>query len=139
MERRHPSIIPSMRYRNAPAAIEWLCSTFGFEAHLVVPSDDGGIRHAQLVYGNGMIMLGSVRDDEVGGSIKPPAELGGVGTQGSYVIVPDIEDHYARVVAAGAEIVLDLEEQEHGGKLYSCRDPEGHAWNFGSYDPWAPV
>ena len=34
---RYARIIPGMRYRNAPAAIEWLCKAFGFEKHLVVP------------------------------------------------------------------------------------------------------
>jgi len=34
------TIIPSLRYGNAPAAIEWVCLTFGFERHLVVPGDD---------------------------------------------------------------------------------------------------
>ena len=53
-------IIPSMRYRNAPAAIEWLCKAFGFEKHLVVPGEDGTIAHAQLTLGNGMIMVSSV-------------------------------------------------------------------------------
>ena len=57
---RHPSIIPGLRYADAPAAIEWLCEAFGFEATLVVPGEEeGAIAHAQLVLGNGMIMLGS--------------------------------------------------------------------------------
>lgn len=54
------TVIPCLRYRDAPAAIEWLCSTFGFEKHLVVPNDDGTITHAQLAFGHGMVMLGSV-------------------------------------------------------------------------------
>ena len=36
------TVIPCLRYRNAPAAIEWLCDTFGFEKKLVVPGDDVG-------------------------------------------------------------------------------------------------
>ena len=52
------NIIPGMRYVDAPTAIEWLCEAFGFSRHLVVPDDQGGIAHAQLTLGNGMIMLG---------------------------------------------------------------------------------
>ena len=37
----------------------------------------------------------------------------------------------------GAAIVMEPEDQGHGGRLHACRDPEGHLWNFGSYDPWA--
>ena len=46
------TVIPTMRYNDATAAIEWLCEAFGFEKHLVVPGDDGTIVHAQLVFGN---------------------------------------------------------------------------------------
>ena len=52
------TIIPTLRYRDAAAAIEWLCLAFGFERHLVVPGDGGTIAHAQLTFGRGMIMLG---------------------------------------------------------------------------------
>jgi uncharacterized glyoxalase superfamily protein PhnB len=58
------TVIPTLRYRDAPAAIEWLCQTFGFEKNLVVSNEDGTIAHAQLSFGNGMIMLGSVLDNE---------------------------------------------------------------------------
>jgi uncharacterized glyoxalase superfamily protein PhnB len=53
------TVIPALRYRDAAAAIDWLCRAFGFERHLVVPGENGGIAHAQLTMGNGMIMLGS--------------------------------------------------------------------------------
>jgi uncharacterized glyoxalase superfamily protein PhnB len=58
------TVIPAMRYRDAATAIEWLCEAFGFEKRLVVPGENGGIAHAQLTFGSGMIMLGSARDDE---------------------------------------------------------------------------
>ena len=60
-EKTTVDIIPTLRYRDVAAAIQWLCTAFGFERHLVMPSDDGGVAHAQLVFGNGMIMLGSAR------------------------------------------------------------------------------
>ena len=135
--RSAPTIIPTLRYRDAPAAIDWLCRAFGFEKHLVVPGDGGTIAHAQLTFGNGMIMLGSARDDEFGRLQMTPAQVGGVGTQSPYVIVADADAHYARAVAAGAEIVYPLKDEDYGGRGYSCRDPEGHLWNFGTYDPWA--
>jgi len=132
------TVIPGMRYRDAPAAIEWLCHAFGFEKHLVVPGEGGTIAHAQLTFRNGMIMLGSTRDDEFGKLQKTPAEVGGVGTQSAYVIVADADAHHARAAAAGAEIVHPLEDKDYGGRGYSCRDPEGHLWSFGTDDPWGP-
>jgi uncharacterized glyoxalase superfamily protein PhnB len=59
MPDRSPNIFPALRYRDAPAAIEWLVGVLGFEKHMVVPGEDGGIAHAQLTFGPGMIMLGS--------------------------------------------------------------------------------
>jgi uncharacterized glyoxalase superfamily protein PhnB len=102
----------------------------------VVPGENGTVAHAQLSFGNGMIMLGSARDDEFGHWVKPPRETGGIGTQSAYVIVEDADAHFARAKAAGAEIVMDVEDQDYGGRLYSCLDPEGHLWSFGTYDPW---
>jgi uncharacterized glyoxalase superfamily protein PhnB len=130
------TIIPCLRYRNAPAAIEWLCRNFGFEKQLVVPNPDGTIAHAQLAFGNGMIMLGSVLDTEFGRLMKQPDEIGGAETQTSYVIVADADAVYDQAKAAGAEIVLEIKDEDYGGRGFSCRDLEGHLWNFGTYDPW---
>ena len=130
------TIIPTLRYRDATAAIEWLCRAFGFTKHLVVPGDAGTIAHAQLTYGNGMIMLGSARDDEFGKLQRTPAQAGGIGTQSPYVIVPDADAHLARAVAAGAKVVIPIRDESYGGRGYSCLDPEGHLWNFGTFDPW---
>ena len=133
------TIIPALRYHDAPTAIEWLCRAFGFEKHLVVPGENNTIAHAQLSFGNGMIMLGSVDNgSEFGKLVKTPRDFGGVGTQSPYVIVEDADKHYARAVAAGATIVMDIKDEDYGGRGYSCRDPEGHLWNFGTYDPWQP-
>ena len=130
------TIIPTLRYRDAPAAIEWLCEAFGFERHLVVPGENGTIDHAQLVFGNGMIMLGSAREDAFGQLRKPLDASGAPVSKSAYIIVTDVDAHHARAVAAGAQVVMEPEDQHYGGRLYSCRDPEGNLWNFGSYDPW---
>ena len=131
------TIIPSLRYRDALATIEWLCEAFGFEKH-AVHADGEVVLHAQLVFGNGMIMLGSVANPSAWGErIAQPDEIGGRETQCPCVIVSDCAAHYARAKAAGAVIVDELEQKEYGGAGYSCRDPEGHLWWFGSYDPWA--
>ena len=131
------TVIPTLRYDDAAAAIAWLCEAFGFEKHLVVPGEGGAIVHAQLVFGNGMVMLGSVRASEFDDLHRQPSALGGAVSQSPYIVVDDVDGHYARAVAAGAEVVMELRDEEYGGRDYSCRDPEGHLWNFGSYDPWA--
>ena len=132
------SIIPALRYRDAPAMINWLCNAFGFERHLVVPGDGDTIAHAQLTLGDAMIMVGSTAaETEFGRLIVQPAEIGGRETQCPYVVVEAIDAHCARAKSAGAAMTIDIADQDYGGRLYTCRDPEGHLWCFGSYDPWA--
>lgn len=131
------NVIPAMRYHDAPAAIDWLCKAFGFERHLVVPGEGGTIAHAELTFGNGMIMLGSARDDEFGKVMKAPRDVQGASTQGAYIIVADPDAHYRRAVAAGAKIVMDIKDEDYGSRGYTCLDPEGHVWSFGTFDPWA--
>jgi len=130
-------IIPTLRYRNSPAMVDWLCETFGFEKHLVVDSEDGGIAHAQLTFGSGMIMLGSHGDDAFGQLQGAPDSKTGPVTQSPYIVVDDVDVLCERAKAAGAEIVYGPNDEDYGGRGFSCRDPEGHLWNFGSYDPWA--
>ena len=130
------SIIPTLRYRDAPEMIDWLCKAFGFEKRLVVPGEDGTIAHAQVTYANGMVMVGSARDDDFGRLQVPPGSESATVTQSAYIVVPDVDAHHATALAAGARIVTAPEDQPYGGRFYSCRDPEGHLWNFGSYDPW---
>jgi uncharacterized glyoxalase superfamily protein PhnB len=130
------TVIPCLKYRDAPAAIEWLCATFGFEKQLVVANDDGSVAHAQLSFGRGMVMLGSVSDSDFGRLMTLPDQTGGAATQSSYLVVNDADVIYQRVKAAGAAIVLDIKDEEYGGRGFTCRDPEGHLWSLGTYDPW---
>jgi uncharacterized glyoxalase superfamily protein PhnB len=127
-----------MRYRHAPEAIEWLCRVFGFEKHAVYPGPDNTIMHAELTLGGGMIMLGSMPESSDGRPMKQPDEIGGAETRGISLIVSDADAVYARAKAAGAEMVFDIEDKPYGGRGFTCRDPEGHIWDVGTYDPWQP-
>jgi uncharacterized glyoxalase superfamily protein PhnB len=133
------TVIPCLRYRDAPRAMEWLCSVFGFEQQLVVPNNDGSIAHAQLSFGNGMIMLGSVTEatTEYGQLIAQPDAMRGQETQSPYLIVTDADEVYRRAKAAGAKMEIEIKDEDYGGRGFSCRDLEGHLWNVGTYDPWS--
>lgn len=130
-------MIPTMQYKNAQEAIDWLSHAFGFEAHLVVEGENNTIAHAQLTYGDSMLMLSSERESEYGKLVKSPESLNGYNTQATYMIVDNIDDHYKKAVAAGAEILIDIRDEDYGGRGYTCKDIEGYIWNFGSYDPWS--
>ena len=136
-EQTKSTVIPGLRYRNAPAAIDWLCNVLGFEKQLVVPGDTGDtVLHAQLTLGGGMIMLGSVNDNDFGRLMAQPEEIGGRETQCSYVLVNDADMVYEKATASGAEILMPIKDEEYGGRAFTCRDPEGHIWAVGTYNPW---
>ena len=127
-----PRIYPCLRYLDAPAAIAWLGRAFGFEELLVVPGEtDGTVAHAELRMGGCVVMLGSARDDAYGQS---PRTLGGV-TQTVYMAVAEPDALHARAAAAGAEILRPPADTDYGSREFSCRDPEGHVWSFGTWRP----
>ena len=128
------TVIPALQYRDARAAIEFLCKAFGFDKNAVYEEPGGSIAHAQLTLGNGMVMLGSVKDSEYSKLLVRPADAGGV-TMSVYVVVDDADAHFARANAAGTTIVREPVTQDYGGRDYTCKDPEGHVWTFGTYDP----
>jgi uncharacterized glyoxalase superfamily protein PhnB len=130
------TIMPALRYRDAPAAIEWLCNILGFAKHAVYPGPDNTIGHAELTLGGGMIMLGSAKDDAYGRRFKTPAELGDMETRSAYIVVPDAEVVYARAKAAGATIVREIQDTDYGSREFTVKDPDGHTWSVGTYDPW---
>jgi uncharacterized glyoxalase superfamily protein PhnB len=142
MAESRSTVIPALRYRDASAAIEWFCSVLGFTRHAVYEGAGGVINHAELALGGGMIMLGSMKEneqgkeDEQGRRFKAPGDLGGVETGSVYIVVPDADAVYARAQAAGATIVRPLQQMEYGSREFTVNDPEGHSWSVGTYDPW---
>lgn len=129
MDGRKPNIFPGFRYSDAQGAIRWLEQAFGFEKHFVVPGPDGSIAHAQLKLGPGLIMLGSAPRQ------SDPANPWDSVRYGVYVYVENIDVHYKRARAAGADIVRELAKTEYGSREYSARDTEGNLWSFGTYQP----
>ncbi len=131
------TVIPGLYYRNAKAMIEWLCETFGFEKQLVIAGSDNVVMHSQLTFGHGMIMVGSFHSGTPGsGIVKHPDEIGGAEAQTLSLLVSDCTELYAKAKAAGAKILSELEKKEFGGEAFTCSDPEGHIWQFSTYNPW---
>ena len=125
------TIFPILRYQDARAAIRWLSAAFGFVELFSVPETGAFVRHAQLKLGTNLIMLGSVRPED---GLASPQTLGG-STQALCVYVADLEAHFERARAAGAEIVSPLKTTDFGTRDYHARDLEGHLWTFGTYLP----
>lgn len=125
-----PTIFAEVRYRDARTAIALLRDVFGFEERLVVEGDDGGVVHAELTYGNGLVMLGSA--DEVQGLDTPVT-----GAACLCVVVDDPDWLHDRVVAAGVEVTMALQDTSYGARSFAARDHEGNHWVFSDYQPFA--
>ena len=123
------SIYPTFHYRDAHAAIDFLERAFGFERKAVHEGDDGAVQHAELGFGDGLIMLGDNPDAEFA-KLAPPPGSGSV-----YIAVDDVDALFERARAAGAEIVYGLRDQDYGSRDFTARDPEGNLWSFGTYRP----
>lgn len=136
--------IPTLRYHDAPAAIDFLCDAFGFTRRLVVEDGAGGIAHAELTLGDGMVMLGSApreprKDRPFDQLITTVRESGATPTSCIFVVVADddaVAAAAAAVEAGGGKLLEPVTAQDHGGTAFTCADPEGNLWNVGSYDPW---
>lgn len=139
MNSQGSTIIPSLRYHDAHAAIDWLVRVFGFRKQAVYEGPHHTVAHAQLTYGGGMLMLGSASNS--GPSARHWIDLSETGkreTVGLCLIVSDEEcqEMYQRVKREGVEILQPLSSPDYGGKSFACRDLEGHQWWIGSYNPW---
>jgi PhnB protein len=116
-----PNLYPALRFRDERGAMDWLERAFGFTRHAVYNDEDGNLVHAELKLGPGILMMGSPPEDKLGFSI--------------YVYVDDLDAHYAKAKAAGAEIVRPLADTSYGSREYGARDLDGHLWYFGTYQP----
>ncbi len=123
---RNPAVWPCLAYRDAPAAIRFLTEAFGFVERARYGSGDV-VEHAELVWpdGTGGIMLASVRE---GSEFAQSA-----GTAVVYAVTAEPDLLFARAVAAGAEVVRGLKDEEYGSRGFTVRDPEGNLWSLGTY------
>lgn len=126
-----PRIYPTLRCRDAEAMIAWLKEALGFAEHAVYRGD-GVVQHAEMAFGSSILMLGQDRDDPYGASVGP---LDGRRTDAIYVAVDDPDALCEKVRAFGAEITSEPYDTDYGSRDFSCRDPEGNFWHFGTFWP----
>ena len=120
------SITPYLLYDDCAAALDFLERAFGFEERLRSIAPDGEtVWHAETALGDARVYLG-----DPGDGYRNPAALGAV-TISLYVEIDgDVDGHFERAQAAGAEILDEPTDQEYGDRRYSAKDPEGHQWFF---------
>jgi uncharacterized glyoxalase superfamily protein PhnB len=115
---------PYLLYEDVEAALDFLTRAFGFEETLRYAGTAGHIDHAEMAYGDGLLMMGDPGDE-----YRNPKRLGVASVQ-IYVDVADVDATYERAKAAGAEIIEEPADQEYGMRRFGAQDPEGHSWWF---------
>lgn len=128
-----PRISSSLAYTNANAAIDWLCTAFGFEVRLKVEGDNGKIAHSELILGEGLVMIGDAEGKDRNW-YQSPKVLGGC-TQALCVFVDDVDAHCERARKAGVTIANEPKTSDYGDgywvdRSYEAIDLEGHHWWF---------
>lgn len=124
-----PTVFPTLRYRDAATAIGFLTQSLGFSTGHVAHGPDGRVVHAELGWANGVVMVSSL------GPEPSPFDTG----RGCvYLVTDDPDALHERAVAAGAQVVMPLVDQDYGSREFAVADPEGNVWCFGTYQP-APL
>ena len=121
-----PNIFPVLRYDDAPAAIDFLISAFGFEKASDYRLPDGRVIHADLRFGPsvvGVSSAGTSPEDSPWATVK----------HGIYIVTDAPDAAYARAQSAGADIAIPIADQDYGSRDFTVRDPEQHLWGFGTY------
>lgn len=117
-------VTPYLLYEDGSTAIEFLTKAFGFREKMRTAMATGGM-HAELEIApnEGWVYLGQRSD-----GFRNPAVVGN--TSFVYAVVDDVDGHYERAKAAGAQIIDEPRDQPHGYRHYGCADPQGHEWWF---------
>jgi uncharacterized glyoxalase superfamily protein PhnB len=105
------TVIPVLAYEDVGEAIDWLCTTFGFNERWRV-----GNHRGQLAVGDGCIAVTG------GGSGASRATV--------MVRVADVDAHYEHARQQGAEITGAPTDYPYGERQYNAVDLGGHHWTF---------
>jgi uncharacterized glyoxalase superfamily protein PhnB len=115
-------IIPVVPYENITAGHDFLVDVLGFTSAGLVEDGAGTVVHGEVQVGGRRIWLHAA----AGGLSTPRAS--GSASAGIVVHVADVDAHFARAKAKGANIVREPTDEDYGQREYGVQDPEGHSW-----------
>lgn len=116
--------MPSLRYDDVAASMDWLSTAFGFTKHLQWADPSSLVLHAELRLDRVFIELSKADDDH-----PSPKQHGAVSST-LIVFVEDVDRHFRVAKAAGATILAEPADKPWGLRQYLAADPEGYQWEF---------
>lgn len=123
-----PGPTPHLVAADADAAIRFYREAFGADELIRNRTADGRIMHCELLLLGGRLL---VADDFEADPVSSPARLGGT-TIRLHLYVPDVDEIYARALAAGATGLVEPYDAFWGDRYAMIRDPAGHLWSLGA-------
>lgn len=119
------TITPYLTVHDADAALAFYATAFGaVEVMRVTMPDARTVGHAEVRIGDATVYL-SDEFPEMG--VTSPRTLGGTSVT-LHLTVADVDRVHAAAVAAGADLITPPEDQPHGARHGTVRDPFGHRW-----------
>jgi len=118
-------VIPVLTYRDIAAAYDFLINAFGFREGMLWRDDSGNVIHGEVHHGEDTIWMHRVAPEHGMHPASPATESGGL-----TIHVSDVDAHFARAKAAGAQMLSEPRDQPYGQREYGARDPDGHQWWF---------
>lgn len=123
------SITPYLIVRGAAEAIDFYTRAFGARERMRLPMPGGLIGHAELEFGDSVVMLADENPDW--GAVGPQT-LGGTPVS-VLLYVENVDALYQQAVDAGVKVVKPLENQFYGDRSCHVEDPFGHRWSLASH------
>jgi PhnB protein len=123
-------VTPHLTVRDAPAMIEFYKKAFGAVENRRAPGPDGKtIMHAEIQIGDSKVFL----NDEFP-EMNAFSPLSSNGTPVTlHVYVEDADKQFEQALAAGAEVVMPLDDAFWGDRYGMVKDPSGHQWSIGTH------
>lgn len=124
------TVTPRLVVRDARAAIEFYRAAFGAGQRGPLFAGPGGaVVHAEIQLGDSVVYLTEPGDNGGGTDAPAPGQVTAI----MVLTVPDVDQLWARAVAAGCEVIHPLADQFYGEREGRVRDPFGQQWMLGSH------
>jgi PhnB protein len=122
-------ITPYLIVDNASAAIEFYVKAFGAKERFRMPGKDGKIMHAEMQFGDSVVMLA----DECPQMNAKSAKTFGGSPIRILQYVTDVDAVVKQAVAAGAKLEVPVETKFYGDRSGSVVDPFGYSWHIATH------
>ena len=113
-------------YNDVAAARDYLVRVLGLTAGPLHTDDAGTAVHGEVSAGHHTIWLHPAAE-----GYQSPAQLGAA-TGMTVIVVDDLDEHFRRATAAGAQVIEEPIDQPYGVREWGARDCEGQLWYFHS-------